>query len=232
MCEEHQISVEPLIIDFGCLQPGMGSKATIRVEGRPAKATINSKRIQIKPIEINEESTNIEVIIDAGSAGDLLWDRLHIQTDKGEIEIPIICWWDDILSQSLKESIPMIHAVAEETLLEPTMTEQQESAVSYDDISNTGDTESANSLMTEGHIPASTSERIYVARSCPWCGRNFRYDSDKKLWLKCEKCVGARRVVSLLLRVINEIKLGVQDGKKTIRDIWEVITGKQDWTLR
>jgi hypothetical protein len=225
--QECQLSVNPSIIDFGCLQPGMGARAIMRVEGGPARVTTDNERIQVTPAEVGEEATDIEVMINDGSAGDLIWDILHVQGNKGELDIPVICWWDETLSH---QPIPKMDA--KETA-KPAVPEQQKDEALCDNVVVKGEIESANSLVTERTVVAGVSGRTYVAQSCPYCGRNLRYDSDNKIWLKCDKCTGARIIISVPQRVISETRLGIKkDGKKVLRDLWEVIIGKQGWNLK
>lgn len=223
----RQLSVNPSIIDYGCLQPGVGARVIIRIEGGPAKVTANTERIQVTPSEVGEETTDIEVIINDGPAGDLIWDTLHVQGDKGELDIPVICWWDETLSQR-----PMPTADAKETV-KPAVSEQQKDQALSDDVPVKREVESANSLVVERTVVAGASGRTYIAKSCPYCGRNLRYNSDNGTWLKCDKCKGARIIISVPQRAISETRLGIKtDGKKVLRDLWEVIIGKQDWNLK
>jgi uncharacterized protein YegL len=224
------IIAKPPIIDFGCVPPGTSPCTTVRIEGGPAKATANNIWIQVTPAEIGKESTDVEVALKNGSDGDLIWDILHIQGDNDEIDIPVICWWDETLSHSLKEPIPKMDAKEAVKSVAP---EQQKDEALNDSVSATGEIESANSLVAKKSALASVSGRTYIALTCPYCGRNLRYDSDNKIWLKCDKCTGVRVIISVPQRVASETRLGIEkDGKKILRDLWEVITGKQKWNLK
>jgi len=227
MSEECQLLINPSFIDFGCLQPGVGAKAIIRVAGGPARATTDNELIQVTPSEVGEEAMDIEVMVGDGAAGDLIWDTLHVQGDKGEIDIPVICLWDEALSYSFKEPIRRKYVRKATKPVEP---EQETGATVIDDIPVESN---FNPPVNEDAVTPTVSERTYVGQSCRYCGRNLRYDSDNKIWLKCDKCIGARIIISVPLQLIHDTKLGIKkDGKKLLRDMWEVITGKQDWNLR
>ncbi len=228
--EESQFSVEPSVIDFGCLRPGVGARAIIRLAGGPANVTTNNERIQVTPAEVGEEATDIEVVVNDGPAGDLIWDALHVRGNKGELDISVICWWDEALSRSLGP--PMPKPDAKETVKQ-VVPEQQRDEALHDIVPADGEIGSVDSSVAEKTVVAGVCERIYVAQSCPYCGRNLRYDSDNKIWLKCDKCKGARIIISVPQRAISETRLGIKtDGKKVLRDLWEVITGKQKWNLK
>ena len=202
---EVPISARPPIIDFGCLQPGTSSCITIRIEGGPAKATINNERIQVTPSEIGEEPTDIEVTINAGSTCDLIWDTLHIHGDKVELEIPIIGWWDEKFEMlAPEESLPARRK--KRKLSSPVPKPPPPIVPEVPD-------------KTQESSKPQKGDRTYVAKSCPLCGRNLHYDSNEKAWLKCENCKGLHTIGSMLSRIGREIGSG-RSAPLTINEKW------------
>lgn len=229
-CEEERRTstvIKPSIVDFGCIPPRTSPCVTVRIEGGPAKIEANNELIKVTPSEVGREPTDIEVTARNGSDGDLIWDNLHIKGDNGDIDIPIICLWDEVLSRSFEEPIHKRHIKKAMKRAEP---EQEASASALNDVPIKD-----NSELTLNNGPAipTITERTYAGQSCRSCGRNLRYDSDNKVWLKCDKCKGPRIIISVPQSVINDTKTGIKkDGKKLLKDLWEVIIGKQDWNLK
>ena len=224
------ITAEPSIIDLGCLLPGTGPCTKVRIEGGPARATTDSQRIVVTPSEIGEEPTEIEVTITDGSDGELIWGTLHIRGDSGELDVPVICMWDEALSRSFKQSS---RRATRRKVAQPAEPEEQMGATDVYPDEDMDKTEPAELVLPTEPLAGDQIERTYTGRSCPHCRKNLRYDSDSRAWLTCSKCTGARRLISVPERVVSETRMGIKnDGKKILRDLWEVITGRQDWNLR
>ena len=224
------LTATPSIIDLGCLLPGTGPCTKVRIEGGPARATTDSQRIVVTPSEIGEEPTEIEVTITDGSDGELIWDTLHIRGDSGELDVPVICMWDEALSRSFKQSS---RRATRRKVAQPAEPEEQMGATDVYPDEDMDKTEPAELVLPTEPLAGDQIERTYTGRSCPHCRKNLRYDSDSRAWLTCSKCTGARRLISVPERVVSETRMGIKnDGKKILRDLWEVITGRQDWNLR
>ena len=225
-----QIAARPAMIDLGCLSPGSNPRAKIMIEGGPARATTDNQRIALEPSEIGEEPTEIEITITDGSDGELIWETLHIRGDNGELEIPVICMWDEALSRSFRQST---RRSPRRRAAEPADPEEFTAAPEESTAEDMDDTEIPHSVPPTDPLAANTGKRTYIAPSCPRCRRNLHYDSDNRTWLACGKCRGPRRLISPIEGVATETMTGIQkDGKKIMRDLWEVLIGKQDWNLK
>jgi len=230
MSEQPQFSVDRSVIDFGCLHPGAGAKAIIKVTGGPARVATNHERIHIALSEVGEEATEIEVAISGGSEGELIWDTLHIKGNEGEIDVTIVCWWDESLSQFLKEHILEADNKNAE---QPPGPEAQKDTGLDSDASGEREPELAGVSAVAESAPPGVSERTYVGQSCRYCGRNLHYDCDKRMWLECDRCRGWRKLISVPQAVILDTATGIKtEGKKVFKDFWDVLIGKQDWNLR
>ena len=219
----------PDIIDLGCLEPGISPRATIRIEGGPATATTDNKRIVVTPSEIGEQPTEVEITVMGGLDGELIWDTLHIKGDRGELEIPVICMWGEALARSFRESA---RTRDRRNVKQPVEREEQVDATKRYDVESRNETEPAAYAASAGTPTTVIGARTYVAQSCPYCGKNSRYDSDNKTWMKCEACAGVRKLISVPRRATAVTRLGIKYATQDLKEIWDVLTGKQDWTVR
>jgi hypothetical protein len=202
----------------------------IKVTGGPARVATNHERIHVAPSEVGEEVTEIEVAISGGSEGELIWDNLHIKGSKGELDVPIVCWWDESLSQFLKEHTFEADSKDAEQPLGP---EAQKDTGLDSDVPGEREPELAGVSAVTESAPPSAGERTYMGQSCRYCGRNLRYDSGEKIWLECDKCRGWRKLISVPQAVILDTVAGIKtEGKKVFKDFWDVLVGKQDWNLK
>jgi uncharacterized protein YegL/ribosomal protein L37AE/L43A len=219
------LSVQPDFINFGCLKPGSSAKKLLKVQGGPAKAITNNAQIRVVPTEIGEETTEIEITVADGEEGDLIWHSIQINGIGGKLEVPIIGYWDKSLSELAEKPVIDPESGIEETseIVEPEKgttkkgadRNQEKRGFEYSPITNAPKT----------YQP---QERIYKAPVCPICRRNLHYDSNIRSWTNCEKCK-SNVAVSLATRATEEGTKGLQDFKKTAKDFWDVLTGKQSW---
>ena len=49
----------------------------------------------------------------------------------------------------------------------------------------------------------SDTKRLYEGRVCLFCGRNRRYDSESRTWLKCEYCKSYNNILHLWIRLVR-----------------------------
>jgi len=75
--------------------------------------------------------------------------------------------------------------------------------------------------------PPEQKERPFKARACRWCGKNIRYDTNSGLWKECENCKGARKAISVTLRLTREVYLGAREAGASLREIWGILVGKE-----
>jgi hypothetical protein len=88
------LSVEPKLIDFGCLKLGKEGNATLKVTGGSVKEVLSDKRIKVNLIKAGDGSTLIKVVLLGGSAGELFKDDIVIKGDKGELRVEIYAQWE------------------------------------------------------------------------------------------------------------------------------------------
>ena len=214
------LSTEPDFINFGCLKPGLSAKKILVIQGGPAEVKANNEQIRIVPSQINEEITEIEIIVQGGEEGDLIWDSIQIDGINGKLEVPIMGYWEKSLSQSVVKT-----AIEPESYIEKTP--------ERDSSKETLGQQAGNRLFeyptnTNTPVTHQQEKRTFKASVCPICKRNLHYDSKTKSWINCEKCK-SNVAVSLATLVTEEGTKGIQDLKKTTKDFWDVITGKKPW---
>ena len=88
------LTVEPKLIDFGCLKLGKEGNATLKVTGGIVKEVFGGKRMKLNLIRAGDGSTLIKVILLGGSAGESFQDNIVIKGDKGELRVQISAQWE------------------------------------------------------------------------------------------------------------------------------------------
>lgn len=88
-------SVEPQSIDFGCLKPGEQMNATLKVRGGPGKIIVHNDRLNVAPSRFGSETTELQVTLLRGSAGELIYDNILVQAESGELKVLVVGWWEE-----------------------------------------------------------------------------------------------------------------------------------------
>ena len=71
-------------------------------------------------------------------------------------------------------------------------------------------------------------ERTFKGKSCSLCGRNFGYNIDSGSWEQCT-CSWYQMVINMSSRIIKGLRYGVKDLPSYLRELWDVILGKEKW---
>ena len=202
-------SVAPLAIDFGCLKPNDGATATLRVTGGPGQVIVHSDRLKVTPISFGSESTELQLTLLGGSVGELIWDDILLQGDTVELRVLVTARWEGVIEPRPKlEPLPVGEPMPPKPLSEEKEKEIQE---------------------TEPEVSESEIEkRTFRGRTCRWCGKNIRYDSDSQSWKPCKTCRGARIPISVLLRISKEFYLGLKEVRSSMAEIWDTLLGKEE----
>lgn len=212
------LSVEPPSIDFGRLKPGDGANATLRVSGGPGQVIVHSDRLKVTPISFSSKSTELHLTLLDGSVGELMWDDVLLRGGSSELKVLVTARWEEVIAHKPKlEPEPEPEAKAEpEAVPEPIPTKpllgQKVKEIQQAKLEAGGN-------EIEG--------RTFKGNSCRWCGKNIRYDTDSQSWKPCKTCNGARIVVSVILRISREAYLGAIEVGLSLREIWEVLIGKE-----
>jgi len=102
------LSVEPKIIDFGCLKAGKEANATLKVTGGVVTEVSAGKRVKLTILKASDGSTLIKVIVSGSSAGDLFQDCIIIKGDKGEpLKVPVNVQWEKVIEKPIEKPIPI-----------------------------------------------------------------------------------------------------------------------------
>lgn len=212
--------VEPPSIDFGRLKPGDGANATLRVSGGPGQVIVHSDRLKVTPISFGSESTELQLTLLDGSVGELMWDDVLLRGGSGELKVLVTARWEEVIAHKPKlepEAKPELEAKAEpETVPEPIPTKPL--------------LEQKVKEIQQAKLEVGGNEikgRTFKGKSCRWCGKNIRYDTDSQSWKPCETCKGARMAVSVILRISREAYLGATEVGPSLREIWEIVIGKE-----
>jgi len=93
------ILVQPENINYGCLKPGENATATLRVSGGSGKVVVNSDHLKVTPLSFSAENNELQVVLLAGSAGELIWDSITLQSETNEVKVPVTARWEEHLLQ-------------------------------------------------------------------------------------------------------------------------------------
>lgn len=209
------LSVEPHGIDFGCLKPGEGANATLRVSGGPSQAIVHNDRLRITPSKFGSENIEVQLTLLGGSAGELIWDDIVLQGDNGELKVLVTARWGiatgyerEVKPVTEPEPVPMREPMPPKPLSGRKEKEIQE---------------------TEPGVSESEIEkRTFRGRTCRWCGKNIHYDSDSQSWKPCKTCRGAHIPIFVLLRISKEFHLGLKEVHASMAEIWDTLLGKEE----
>lgn len=211
-------SVAPLAIDFGCLKPGDGANATLRVSGGPGQVIVQSDRLRVTPVSFGSESTEVCLMLLGGSAGELIWDNILVRANNAELKVLVTARWEEVIipkpkveSKPKPEPMPEPQPVPEPIPVKPLPVEK--------------DKETQETKPRVSGTPI--EERTFKGKTCRWCGKNLRYDTNSHSWKPCETCKGACIPVSVILRISKEFYLGMKEFGPSMVEIWEVLMGKE-----
>lgn len=212
------LSVEPRGIDFGCLKSGEGANATLRVSGGPGQVIVYSDRLRVIPASFGAESTALQLVLLGGSVGELIWDGILLQGDNDELKVLVTARWEHTIApkpkferKRISEPEPGPEPVAVPELVPIKLpAEEKETQTTKPEVSR-GEAE----------------KRTFKGKTCRWCGKNIRYDSDSQSWKPCNTCRGTRIPISVLLRISKEFYLGVKELGPSLMEIWETLLGKE-----
>ncbi len=87
-------SVEPPVVDFGCLKPGEGGNATLKVSGGVPKEVIGSRRLKVSLLKTGSGTTLVKLQLSESNAGDSLKDEIILRGDRGELKVPVTARWE------------------------------------------------------------------------------------------------------------------------------------------
>jgi hypothetical protein len=86
--------VEPQNINFGCLKPGEGANATLRVSGGSVKVIVRNNRFKVILLDLGSGNSLVKVQLLAGSAGESLQDNVLLQGERGELKVLVTAQWE------------------------------------------------------------------------------------------------------------------------------------------
>lgn len=200
------LSVDPQSIDFGSLKPGHGANATLKVSGKAGQVIVQSDRLRVTPASFGAESNELQLMLLGGAAGELLWDDILLQWDAGELKVLVTARWEELtVPRPEPESVPVPKPMRVKQYQKEKESQKIEPELGEDGVQG----------------------RTFKGRTCRWCGRNIRYDTDSHSWKSCETCRGARVPIYVILRISREFYLGVKELRPALIEIWETLIGKE-----
>jgi len=204
------LTVNPRRIDFGCLKPGSGANAILRVSGGPGQVIVHSDRLKVTPISFGPQSIELQLTLLDGSVGELIWDDVLLRGGSGELKVLVTARWEGVIEPKPKlepEPLPVGEPMPPKPL---SRQKEKETQTTKPEVSGN---------QTEG--------RTFTGKTCRWCGNNIRYDSNSQLWKPCKTCRGARIPISVLLRISREFYLGLKEVRSSMAEIWDTLQGKE-----
>ena len=193
------LKVESDYIDFGCLKPGEGVNTILGVSGGPGEVLVHCDQLDVTPCNFDYEDTKLNVVLKPSSGGELIWSNILFKSQDSEIEVLVIARWEGTAPE------PMVN---KQPTTSPTM------AI---------DTSSSKNISS-----FSRSERPRKGRSCPHCHKNFAYDSSTHQWEECT-CNQIQIMMNVSSYIFRELRCGIKEFPSYIREIWQVIIGKENW---
>jgi hypothetical protein len=206
--ERILLRAEPQGIDFGNLKPGHGASAALKVAGGPGQVMVHSDRLIVTPVSFGLESTELQLTLIAGSAGELMWDDVLLQGNAGELKVLVTARWEE-LSTSTPEPEPV--SVPQPMPAKPLPPVQGEKEQKPKPELNEDD----------------RKKRTFKGKTCRWCGRNIHYDTNSRSWKACKTCQGVRIPVGVMLRLSREFYLGTKELRPALTEIWETLIGRE-----
>ncbi|QYY58447.1 hypothetical protein [Dehalococcoides mccartyi] len=195
------IRVEPENIYFGLLKPGNGGNVSLKVTGGPGNVVIQNDRFKVTPTNFGAEGAEIQVELQAGSAGELIWDNIVIKSQIEKIEVLVTALW---------EGFPASDVTASRSTATIPDAEVNETPIL---------------VKTQQWI---TTPRPWVGRRCTRCHKNFAYDPNTHEWEQCQ-CNMYQIALNMSVRIINELRYGIKDFPSFAKETWNIILGKEKW---
>jgi len=87
------LSCDQEFVEFRDLKPGEGTSTTLKVNVYPRNVYALNGKLKLTSIKSDSNQALIKVILPAGRAGEQLKDNIIIQSARGELNIPVIAWW-------------------------------------------------------------------------------------------------------------------------------------------
>jgi len=161
---------------------------------------VNSDHLKVTPLSFDTENNELQVVLLAGSAGELIWDYIVLQSEKDELRVLVTARWEQYPPQISYSLDGKLTASPSEV-----------------DVTSTPDLDT---------LPL---ERTFKGRTCWVCGRNICYDSKTGVWLEHKNCQGVRAVGHFIMSLCREVYEGRKYLVSSLKLTWDIIIGKEKW---
>ena len=88
------LSVEPPLVNFGCLKLGEGANTTLKVSGGLVKDVVSNRRLKISLLHPDSGTTLVKIQLSEGNAGESFKDEVVLRCDRGELKVPVSARWE------------------------------------------------------------------------------------------------------------------------------------------
>ena len=88
------LSVEPPLINFGCLKLGEGANTTLKVSGGLVKDVINNRRLEVSLLQTDSGTTLVKIQLSQGNSGESFNDEIILRCDRGDLKVPVAARWE------------------------------------------------------------------------------------------------------------------------------------------
>jgi len=118
------IRAVPEVLDFGELEPGNGAHGQFTASGGPGTVRWSSDLLDVKPISFGPANTHIQVTLQPGQDGQLLWDELVLLNGSETTRVAVTARWvrhplaqpEPVVTQNEDLALPTAGVVREPVL--------------------------------------------------------------------------------------------------------------------
>ena len=89
------LTVEPLLIDFGCLKIGEGASNTLQASGEPIIDMVCGRRLKVTLLKAGSPKTMVQVQLSGGAAGETFKEEIILRGNTGEVRVTVIARWEE-----------------------------------------------------------------------------------------------------------------------------------------
>lgn len=88
------LSVEPPLVNFGCLKISEGANTTLKVSGGLVKDVKSNRKLKVSLLQIDSGTTLVKIQLSQGNAGEFFKDEIVLRCNRGNLRVPVSARWE------------------------------------------------------------------------------------------------------------------------------------------
>jgi hypothetical protein len=88
------MTIEPIFVDFGCLQIGEVTSKTLQASGEPIVEVIGSSRVKVTLLKSGSNRTLVKLQLGSGSGGESIKEEVILRGSTGEARVTVTARWE------------------------------------------------------------------------------------------------------------------------------------------